>query len=208
MVLNVNGREYPYGAKVVASQEQILERIQKVAVQIQQDYRGKISMDNPLILICVLKGSYHFTSDLSRALADHRVPNVVEFLCVSSYGDSTQSSGEVRVLLDIRNTIQKRHVLIVEDIIDSARTLDFLVKIFMTRSPASLNTICLLDKPSGRKVDFSVTYGLFTIEGGFVVGYGLDYAERYRDLRDIIVLKPEVYDKTVADRPHTIPSKL
>ncbi|CUG91003.1 hypoxanthine-guanine phosphoribosyltransferase, putative [Bodo saltans] len=207
--LVVNGRSYSFAKKCVASQEQIFEKIDAIAANIAIDYAGKATAENPLILICVLKGAYLFTADLARALADKGVPNVVEFMCVSSYGKYTVSSGEVRMLLDLRNSISKRHCLIVEDILDSARTLDFLYKVFMTRGPASLRTCVLLDKPEGRKLPFVAHYRCFEIANEFVVGYGLDYAEMYRDLRDIVVLKPEVYSPKTASEMHKVPdSKL
>lgn len=208
MSLCLNGRCYDFAKSAVASQEQILEACAKIAKQIKSDFNGKLSPEKPLILICVLKGSYLFTADLSRALNDAGVPNVVEFICVSSYGSHTVSSGEVRMLLDLRNSIIGKHCLIVEDILDSARTLDFLYKVFMTRSPASLKTCVLLDKPEGRKLRFDADYVCFTIANEFVVGYGLDYNERYRDLRDILVLKPEVYEIKMASEMHKLPSKM
>ena len=209
MVLNVNGRKYAFAKKCVASQEQILDKIQEISKDIAKDYHDKVTLQSPLILVCVLKGSYLFTADLARALQDVNIPTIVEFMCVSSYGNNTVSSGEVRMLLDLRHSIVGKHCLIVEDILDSARTLDFLYKIFLTRSPASLRTIVLLDKPEGRKVHFTANYRCFEIENEFVVGYGLDYSEAYRELRDIVVLKPEVYEKKKASEMHAIPkSKL
>mmetsp|Transcript_30327 Transcript_30327/g.34998 ORF Transcript_30327/g.34998 Transcript_30327/m.34998 type:complete len:213 (-) Transcript_30327:140-778(-) len=207
-VLDVRGRKYPFATKLIASQEDIQSKCQDLARRIQSDYEGKLSAEKPLVLICVLKGSYLFTADLARALADFGVPNVVDFICVSSYGSNTVSSGEVRMLLDLRNSIIGKHCLIVEDILDSARTLDFLFKIFMTRSPASLRTMALLDKPEGRKLHFVANYVGFEIPNEFVVGYGLDYNERFRDLRDIVILKPEVYEVKKAREMHSVPSKL
>jgi hypoxanthine phosphoribosyltransferase len=212
--LDVNGRKYPFGKSVIASEEQILARIREIAKQIAADYAGKVSATSPLVLVCVLKGSYLFTADLARALSDQGIPNHVDFICVSSYGKNTVSSGEVRMLLDLRNSIQNRHCLIVEDIIDSSRTLDFLLKIFHTRSPASVKTVVLLDKPGGRSakqveqsVIKKVDYCCFVIPKEFVVGYGLDYNEDFRDLRDIIVLRPEVYEPKIAAKMHAVSQK-
>lgn len=205
MTVSANGRTYPFATKFVASQEQILDKIKEIAGRIALDYADKVTDSSPLILICVLKGSYLFTADLARGLQDAGVPTVVEFICVSSYGNNTVSSGEVRMLLDLRNSIIGKHCLIVEDILDSARTLDFLYKIFQTRSPASLKTCVLLDKPEGRKLHFAASYVLFQIANEFVVGYGLDYGEKFRDLRDIVVLKPEVYEMKKAEQMHMLP---
>lgn len=204
-------RQHPFSKKMVATHEQIQEAIHKLAKRIATDYSGKLSIEQPLVLICVLKGSYLFTADLARALFDAGVPNIVEFICVSSYGMSTQSSGEVRMLLDLRNSIMNRHCLIVEDIVDSARTLKFLTSIYQLRNPASLKTCVLLDKPEGRVMPFEVDYHCFIIANEFVAGYGLDYQERFRDVRDIVVLKEEVYNKKVAAERHSVhkvPSKL
>lgn len=185
---------YSFAQSVVATHDQIQAKIREVAARIAEDYRPHtLSVTDPLVLICILKGSYIFTADLARALSAEGVPTVVEFLCVTSYGSATSSSGEVRVILDLRTPIRGKHCLIVEDIIDSARTMRFLTNMLSTRNPASLKSIALLDKPSARKIPLDTNYRCFVIPDEFVVGYGLDYAELYRDLRDIIVLKPEVY---------------
>jgi hypoxanthine phosphoribosyltransferase len=200
-------RTYSFATKTIATEEEIQREIKRAAQNLAKDYKNLVSEKSPLVLICVLKGSYLFTADLARALADLKVPNIVEFICVSSYGGSTKSSGEVRMLLDLRNSISGKHIIFVEDIVDSGRTLHFLMKIYGTRAPASMKSITLLDKPMTREVNFQPNYSCFKIPNEFVIGYGLDYMERYRDLRDIVVLKPEVYSSETADR-HKIPSKL
>lgn len=197
-----------FAKQFIANDAQIQKRVKELSLKIEHDYRGRVTPENPLVLICILKGSYIFTADLARSLRDVQVPNIVDFICVSSYGANARSSGEVRMLLDLRTNVSGLHCLIVEDIIDSALTLDFLHKMFSTRAPLSLKTICLLDKPAGRKIKFVVDYVGFEIPNEFVVGYGLDYNEQYRDLRDIVVLKPEVYESNVALKPDTIPSKI
>lgn len=184
---------------MLASEDEIKHRVREVAERIAQDYKKDVSLSSPLILICVLKGSFVFTADLSRALGDLNVPNIVDFLCLSSYHGGTSSSGEVRMLLDLRDSIRRRHCLIVEDIVDSATTLDFLFKLLLTRSPASLRVVACLDKREGRRIPFVVNYALFDIPNEFVVGYGLDFHEQLRDLRDIIVLKSEMFDKKPSD---------
>jgi hypoxanthine phosphoribosyltransferase len=143
-----------------------------------------------LLLICTLKGAYMFLGDLSRAL---RRPHAVDFLGVSSYGSGTRSSGAVQLIMDLKEDIAGRHVLIVEDIIDSGRTLSYLRRTMLARSPASLRICSLLNKPSRREVDVPVEYIGFDIPDEFVVGYGLDFDELYRNLPFIAVLKPAVF---------------
>ena len=184
---------FPFAKKIVFKQEEILARIKEVAARIAFDYKDKVSWENPLICVAVLKGSYMFMADLARALADYGVPVKNEFICVSSYGSGTVSSGEVRMLLDLRVPIQGQHVLLVEDIVDTARTLDFLHKIFGTRSPASLKMATLLNKKARRVVPLNVEYSCFDCPDCFLVGYGLDYAEKFRELRDIADLDLEKY---------------
>ena len=149
-----------------------------------------VNPDDDLILVGVLKGAVMFMTDLARALP---VPVQLEFMAVSSYGSSTSSSGVVRILKDLDRDIAGRRVLIVEDIIDSGLTLSWLMKNLSTRNPASLQVCALLRKPEATKVDVKVAYVGFDIPNEFVVGYGLDYAERYRDLPYIGTLEPRVY---------------
>ncbi|MCI0577156.1 MAG: hypoxanthine phosphoribosyltransferase [Chloroflexi bacterium] len=172
--------------RVLIADERLQARVREMGRQIEIDYRG---IDD-LLLICVLKGAFVFLADLSRAL--HR-PHQLDFMGISSYGSGTQSSGAVRIVLDLKQDIAGRHVLIVEDIIDSGRTLDYMRRNLLARSPASLRICALLDKPARREVDVPVDYVGFHIPDAFVVGYGLDFSEIYRNLPFIAVLKPEVF---------------
>jgi hypoxanthine phosphoribosyltransferase len=176
-------------ASVLITEQQIQEKIRELAKQVSDDYPERGDRDD-LVLVAVLKGAVMFMTDLSRALS---VPVQMEFMAVSSYGGATSSSGVVRILKDLDRNITGRHVLIVEDIIDSGLTLSWLLKNLQTRSPASLEVCTLLRKPDAVKVDVPVKYVGFEIPNEFVVGYGLDYAERYRDLPYIGTLDPKVY---------------
>ena len=178
----------------IVSQAQIQTRIAEIADQMTADYGKVMGPGEELMLVCILKGSLMFTADLARALSERGVPTIMEFMCASSYGGGTESSGEVRVLLDLRMPMKGKHVIIVEDICESARTLHFLQNTFRARSPASLKTVTLLDKPYKRKAQGVVLdYVGFTIPDKFVVGYGLDFDEKFRSLSNIIVLKEKVY---------------
>ena len=170
---------------VVVTAEQIREKTAELAAAIDADYA-----DREPLLVGVLKGAVMFMSDLARAL---RRPSTMEFMAVSSYGSSTTSSGVVRILKDLDRDIAGQHVLIVEDIIDSGLTLSWLLKNLHSRQPASIEIVTLLRKPEAVKVDVPVKYVGFEIPNEFVVGYGLDYAERYRDLPYIGRLRPAVY---------------
>jgi len=172
-------------AEVLVTDEQIKERTAQLARQIDEDYRGK-----DLVLVCVLKGGVLFLADLMRQLT---IPHAIDFMATSSYGSSTESSGVVRILKDLDSPIEGRHVLIVEDIIDTGLTLNYLLRILEERKPASLRVCTLLNKPSRRKVDVPVDYIGFNIPNAFVVGYGLDYGQLYRNLPFVGVLKPELY---------------
>ncbi|KPI84183.1 Hypoxanthine-guanine phosphoribosyltransferase [Leptomonas seymouri] len=188
-------RPYSMSSKTLVPQEKIWEATAKCAKQIAADYRKyNLSESNPLYLICVLKGSFMFTADLARFLCDEGVPVKLEFICVSSYGADVKTSGEVRLLLDVRDPVEERHLMIVEDIVDSAITLQYLKRFLNAKKPASLKTVVLLDKPSGRKVSLDVDYPVITIPHEFVIGYGMDFAESYRELRDVCVLKKEYYE--------------
>jgi hypoxanthine phosphoribosyltransferase len=171
--------------ETLISAEDIEARIAELAKEIDADYAGK----EP-VLVGVLKGAAMFMSDLARALER---PSTMEFMAVSSYGSGTQSSGVVRILKDLDRDIAGQDVLIVEDIIDSGLTLSWLLKNLSSRNPASISIVTLLRKPDAVKVDVDVKYVGFDIPNEFVVGYGLDYAERYRDLPYIGRLKPAVY---------------
>ena len=172
---------------ILIDQERLQARISELANQVSRDYAG---VDN-LLLVCVLKGAIMFLSDLSRQLM---VPHAIDFMAVSSYGASTESSGIVRILMDLETSILDRHVLIVEDIIDSGRTLDYITRNLTTRGPASLRICSLLDKKARREIPIPVDYVGFEIPDEFVIGYGLDFAELYRNLPFIGVLKPEFYE--------------
>ena len=170
---------------VLISAEDISTRIGELAQEIDTAYAG-----SEPILVGVLKGAVMFMSDLARALER---PSTMEFMAVSSYGSGTQSSGVVRILKDLDRDIAGRDVLIVEDIIDSGLTLSWLLKNLRSRNPASIKIVTLLRKPEALKVDVAVEFVGFDIPNEFVVGYGLDYAERYRDLPYIGRLRPAVY---------------
>ncbi|TKJ31960.1 hypothetical protein A6V29_17760 [Blastococcus sp. CCUG 61487] len=182
------GPDHGYGPDidhVLLSEEQIQAKIGELTEQVAADYAGK-----EVLLVGVLKGAVLFMSDFARAL---QLPTQMEFMAVSSYGSATSSSGIVRILKDLDRDITGKHVLVLEDIIDSGLTLSWLLKNLGARSPASLEVCALLRKPDAVKVQVPVKYLGFDIPNEFVVGYGLDYAERYRDLPYIATLKPEVY---------------
>ncbi len=167
--------------KVLLSAERIQQRIRDLGSEIEADYPG----GDEIHLVGVLKGGFMFMADLVRAMSA-RV--TLDFIAVSSYQRGTRSSGEVRLLKDLDSGLEGRHVIIVEDIVDTGLTLTYLQDILRARAPRTLRTACLLSKPSRRQVDVKVEYVGFTIEDHFVVGYGLDYAEKYRNLKDIVVL--------------------
>ena len=160
-------------------------RVRELGVSISNDYAGR-----RLLLVCVLKGAVFFLSDLMRHI---EIPVEVDFMAVASYGSATDSSGVVRILKDLSASIADEHVLLVEDIIDTGLTLNYLVRYLRGKSPASLRICTLLDKPARRLVEIPVDYTGFTIDDRFVVGYGLDFGEFYRNLRYVGVLRPEVY---------------
>jgi len=160
---------------VMISAAQIQQRVQELAAEIRHDYIN----EPQLHFVSVLKGAFMFLGDLIRAMDR---PVTIDFMAVSSYGKSTTSSGEVRVLKDLDTGLEGRNVIIIEDIVDTGLTLAYLQEILHARGPKSLKTACLLSKPSRRLVEVKVDYTGFTIEDRFVVGYGLDYAEQYRNL--------------------------
>jgi hypoxanthine phosphoribosyltransferase len=169
------------GTTVLIPSHEIQRRIRSLAAEIEADYPNH----DEIHLVGVLKGGFMFMADLVRAMSS-RV--TLDFMAVSSYGKGTRSSGEVRVLKDLDSGLEGRNVIIVEDIVDTGLTLHYMQDILRARFPKSLRTACLLSKPSRRQVDVRVDYIGFTIEDRFVVGYGLDYAEKYRNLPDIAVL--------------------
>lgn len=173
-------------AKILITRDQLQTRTAELGGAISRDYAGK-----ELLLVCILKGSVLFLSDLIRAI---RIPHAIDFMAISSYGGTrTESSGVVRILMDLNTSIENRNVLIVEDIIDTGRTLAYITENLRTRNPASLRICTLLNKPSRREVNVPLDYVGFDIPNEFVVGYGLDYNEIYRNLPFVGVLKPELY---------------
>jgi hypoxanthine phosphoribosyltransferase len=171
--------------KVLISRQEIADKVAELARAIDADYAGR-----EVLLVGVLKGAVMIMADLARALT---VPVSMEFMAVSSYGSSTSSSGVVRILKDLDREVADKHVLVVEDVIDSGLTLSWLLRNMSSRGPASVEVCALLRKPEAAKVELPVKYVGFDIPSEFVVGYGLDYAERYRELPFVGLLKPEVY---------------
>jgi hypoxanthine phosphoribosyltransferase len=179
-----------YVEEVLVSEGTLQERIAELGTQISADYEGK-----DLLLVCVLKGGVMFLTDLMRHIS---IPHRIDFMAISSYGTGArESSGIVRILMDLSTDIKGRDVLIVEDIIDTGHTLDYILRLLQTRNPASLRVCCLLDKPSRREVPIAVDYLGFSIPDKYVFGYGLDLDEYYRDLPMVATLKPDLYDRFV-----------
>ncbi len=172
--------------RILITEEKIIQRTREIARQVSADYEGK-----DLWLICVLKGGVTFLVDLMRQIT---IPHAVDFMATASYGASTESSGEVRILKDLDDPIEGRHILIVEDIIDSGRTIDYVTRILRERKPASLRICTLLNKADRREVNVPIDYIGFDIPNEFVVGYGMDFDQLYRNLPFIGVLKSETYD--------------
>jgi hypoxanthine phosphoribosyltransferase len=171
--------------QVLYSEEQLKQRVKELAAQIREDLGG-----GDVLTVGVLRGAVMFYADLVRELD---IPLNMNFMAVSSYGASSKSSGAVRIQYDLEEDISNRNVLIVEDIVDSGLTLQYLTKTLGSRNPKMIKTCCLFDKPSRRTVDFHADYVGFEVPDVFIVGYGLDYAEKYRNLKYIGVLKPSVY---------------
>jgi hypoxanthine phosphoribosyltransferase len=171
--------------EVLLTEEQIQARVAELGIQLTADYAGR----DP-VLISVLKGSIVFLADLVRGM---ELSLSIDIMEVSSYGAATESSGQVRILKDLSNAIEGRHVIVVEDIIDTGLTLNYLLRYLREKQPASLTICCLLDKPARRLTEIPIDYIGFTIPDRFVVGYGLDYGERYRNLPYVGVLRPSVY---------------
>ena len=167
--------------RVLLSEEEVDSRIREIAAKISRDYAGK-----EIHLICVLKGGVFFTCELAKRIT---VPVTLDFMSVSSYGDDTKSSGVVKIVKDLDQPLEGKNVLIVEDIIDSGRTLSYLIDILGKRKPESIHLCTLLDKPERRVRDVKVDYSCFNIPDEFVVGYGLDYAQKYRNLPFIGVVE-------------------
>ncbi|MDD4715332.1 MAG: hypoxanthine phosphoribosyltransferase [Oscillospiraceae bacterium] len=171
--------------RVLLSEQELAARIREIAGEINRDYAGQ-----SLMLISVLRGSFIFMADLVRCLT---ISCTVDFMAVSSYGKKSKSSGAVQITKDLSDDIAGKNILIVEDILDSGNTLSYLMKTLSARSPRSMRLCTLLDKPSRRTKPVEVHYRGFVVPDEFVVGYGLDYAERYRNLPYIGILKPQVY---------------
>lgn len=172
---------------IMISEEEIAKRVKELGKQLTEDYRGK-----ELLIVGILKGCMLFLSDLVRAI---ELPLTMDFIVVSSYGTTTKSSGVVRIIKDLERDIEGKDVLIVEDIVDTGLTLSYLVENFKSRNPKSVRICSLLDKPDRRKAQVDIEYVGFKIPDEFVVGYGLDYGESYRNLPFVCVLKPEIYTK-------------
>ena len=172
---------------ILIRREEINAAVEKLGKQITRDYQGR-----NLVMVCILKGAVHFFSDLMREID---LPLNIDFMAVSSYGASTKTSGVVNLVKDLSVDITGMDVLIVEDIVDSGMTLNYLKHYLASRGAASIKICTLLDKPERRRVDLQADYFCFTIPDEFVVGYGLDYAEKYRNLPDIGVLDPRIYTK-------------
>jgi hypoxanthine phosphoribosyltransferase len=177
---------HPDIVRVIVSQEEIQARVDELAAQISADYEK----NGQLVVVGILKGAFIFLSDLTRRLT---VPHRVDFMALSSYGQTTTTSGVVRIIMDVRVSVEARHVLVVEDIVDTGYTLNYLLNVLRMRNPASLRSCVLLSKPDRRQVDVPIDYVGFEIPDVWVVGYGLDYAETHRTLPYIGELKPEVY---------------
>lgn len=173
--------------RVLFTEQELKDRVAEIAAQIDKDYAGKEPM-----LISVLRGSFIFMADLVRSIT---LPCTVDFMAVSSYGAGTTSSGQVKITKDLSESIEGRDIIVVEDILDSGNTLSYLFQLLQARHPASVRLCTLLDKPSRRTKPVTADYTGFTVDDLFVVGYGLDYAEKYRNLPYIGILKPAVYEK-------------
>lgn len=175
-------------AEVLYSEEELKRRVAAMGAQISADYADK---DN-VVLVGILRGSYIFMADLSRSIT---IPCRIDFMAASSYGKGTSSSGQIEIKKDLSDPIDGAHVILVEDILDSGNTLDYLSKVLSARNAASIRICTLLDKPERRIKSISADYYGFLVPDAFVVGYGLDYAEHYRNLPYIGILKPSVYEK-------------
>lgn len=171
--------------EVLVTEKELKEKIKEIGAEITADYKGK-----ELLIIGVLKGAFTFMADLIREV---KIPVEIDFMAVSSYGKSTTSSGVVRILKDLEGSIEGKHILVVEDIIDTGLTLSYLVNNLESRGAVSVKICTLLDKPERRTANVDIKYKGFDIPDEFVVGYGIDFAEKYRNLSEICVLKKEAY---------------
>ena len=173
--------------EILFSEEVLAKRIKELANEISKDYKGK-----NLLVVGILKGSVLFAAELIKNIS---IPCEIDFMAVSSYGNSTETSGVVRILKDLDNSIDGKDILVVEDIVDTGVTLTYLLKYLEARKANSIEIISLLNKQARRKSDLQVKYVGFEVPDGFIVGYGIDYAEKYRNLPFIGILKPEIYEK-------------
>jgi len=173
--------------EILFTEETIDEKVRELGLLISKEY-----VDKQPLIVCVLKGAVLFTADLVKRIS---IQMELDFIAISSYGASTQSSGVVRILKDLDASVEGRHILISEDIVESGLTLSYLRDVLMRRNAASVRVVALFDKPDGRKVDIRADYCGFQVPNRFIVGYGLDYAERYRNLPYVGVLKREVYSQ-------------
>lgn len=173
--------------KILLTEEQIQTRLQELGDRITADYPGQ-----EIMIVCVLKGAFVFAADLMRAI---KLPSSINFMCLSSYGNGTESSGNVRITKELDAPVKGKHVIVAEDVVDSGNTLSFLINYLKEQGAASVEVCAAFDKPSRRKVPVCVKYTGFEIPDEFVIGYGLDYAENFRNLPYLGVLKREVYEK-------------
>lgn len=185
--MQTNWKIYNDLESVLITKEEIAAKVKELGKRITADYEGKTP-----VVVCILKGAVMFFSDLLRELD---LPLDIDFMAISSYGSSTQSTGVVKLVKDLDRDITNRDVLVVEDIVDSGMTLSYIQKELLQRGATSVRIATLLDKPARRRVEMKVDYSCFEIPDAFVVGYGLDYDERYRNLPDIGVLHPKIYTK-------------
>ena len=183
--MDTNAVLYQDLEKILVTREEIAKAVREMGQRLTRDYAGK----EP-VLICILKGASVFFTDLIREID---LPLTTEFMAVSSYGSSTKSTGVVRIVKDLDKPVSGRDVILVEDIVDSGMTLSYLKKVFNNREASSVSIVTLLDKPARRRVELEVQYSCFNIPDAFVVGYGLDFDEKYRNLPDIGVLHPKIY---------------
>lgn len=173
--------------EVLFSEEVLTTKIKELAQQISEDYKGK-----NLLVVGILKGSVLFAAELIKNIS---IPCEIDFMAVSSYGNSTETSGVVRILKDLDQDIEGKHILIVEDIVDTGVTLSYLLKYLKARKASGIDIVALLNKQARRRVEIDVKYVGFEVPDAFIVGYGIDYAEKYRNLPCIGILKPEIYEK-------------
>lgn len=171
--------------EILFSKEDIEQRIKIVGSQINTDYKGKFPL-----FVCILRGAFMFLADLSKEI---KIDMSIDFMAISSYGDNTESTGQVKILKDLDTPINDRHVLIIEDIVDTGLTMDAVTRLLKTRNPKSIKICTLLDKEERRKIPIKADYYGFKIPNKFVIGYGLDYKEKYRNLPFIGVLKEKIY---------------